>query len=344
MWCASLLVLAMAGAAELGAAGLNDDLSLWVAGQGGRVQRDAKGEIDSVDLTSTWITDTDLVRVAALGHVRSLNLSHTKITDVGMQYLKGLTGVTDLNLYYAEYITEDGIAPLKGWTSLERLNLRGTKVTSKVFEHLAHLASLRSLDLAYTQIDDEDFEQLAALTHLEELAIGGNRLTGAALPLLKLLPALRSLDVGGIQRVDSGLWGLALTDGNLQQIAALTQLRSLKLSGANLNDVGADRPERTQSRSELRDLSKLRALVNLESLDLSNTPVSDDALEALRALPKLRELRLGLDKNIDDGSVPVLLSMASLDCLYVAGSSLTEQGIEQLRKSGRFRTLDTGKL
>jgi hypothetical protein len=36
--------------------------------------------------------------------------------------------------------------------------------------------------------------------------------------------------------------------------------------------------------------------------------------------------------------------MASLDCLYVAGSSLTEQGIEQLRKSGRFRTLDTGKL
>jgi len=34
MWCASLLVLAMAGAAELGAAELNDDLSLWVAGQG----------------------------------------------------------------------------------------------------------------------------------------------------------------------------------------------------------------------------------------------------------------------------------------------------------------------
>jgi len=341
--CASLLLLAMAAATGLAAAELNDDVALWVTAQGGRIERDAQGQIDSVDLTSSWITDADLARIGALGHLRSLNLAHTKITDVGMQYLKGLTGVQDLNLYYAEYITEDGIAALQNWTSIERLNLRGTKVTSKVFEHLAHLTSLRSLDLAYTQIDDEDFEQLAALTHLEELAIGGNRLTGAALPLLKLLPSLRALDVGGIQRVDSGLWGLALTDGNLQQIGALTQLRSLSLSGANLNDVGADRPERMLSRSELRDLSKLKALVNLESLDLSNTPVSDDALEALRALPKLRELRLGLAKNIDDRSVPVLLSMAKLDCLYLTGSGVTAQGIAQLRQSGRFRTLDAAK-
>ena len=172
-----------------------------------------------------------------------------------------LTGVTSLNLYYAEYITEDGIAPLRRWSSLESLNLRGTKVNSKVFDHLSHLTNLRALDLAYSQIDDEGFEQLSSLTRLEELAIGGNRLTGACLPLLKIMPALRKLDVGGIQRVDSGLWGLALTDANLEQIAALTQLRSLNLSGANLNDFGgADRPERTQSRSELRDLSKLKAL------------------------------------------------------------------------------------
>jgi Leucine-rich repeat (LRR) protein len=339
MKCARLIFCAMAAAAGLTAAELHDDVAQWVAAQGGRLERDAQGQIDSVDLTSSWITDADLTRLAALSHLRKLNLAHTKITDVGMQYLTGLTGVTDLNLYYAEYITEDGIAPLRGWTGLERLNLRGTKVTSKVFEHLAHLPALRSLDLAYTQIDDEDFEQLAALTHLEELAIGGNRLTGAALPLLKLLPALRALDVGGIQRVDSGLWGLALTDGNLQQIAALTQLRSLNLSGANLNDVGADRPERMLSRAELRDLSKLKPLVNLESLDLSNTPVSDDALETIRTLPKLRELRLGVAKNIDDRAVPVLLGMAKLDSLYLAGSGVTAQGIEQLRKTGRFRTL-----
>ena len=183
-----VLLLSLAGAAELGAAELNDSVALWVSGQGGRIGRDAQGDINSVDLTSAWITDADLARIGSLGHLRILNLSHTKITDVGMQYLKELTGVTELNLYYAEYITEDGIAPLKEWTSLERLNLRGTKVNSKVFDHLAHLTSLRALDLAYSQIDDEGFEQLSSLTHLEELAIGGNRLTGGCLPLLKMLP------------------------------------------------------------------------------------------------------------------------------------------------------------
>jgi len=336
----AVVLLALAAAHEPN----RDDVASWVTAQGGRVERNAAGEIDSIDFTSTWITDADLARIGALGHLSKLDLAHTKITDVGMQYLKPLSGVKELNLYYAEYITEDGIAPIKGWTGLERLNLRGTKVTSKVFDHLAHLTGLRSLDLAYTQIDDEGFEQLSGLSHLESLAIGANRLTGAALPLLKLLPALRSLDVGGIQRVDSGLWGLPLTDENLRQIAALTGLRSLNLSGANLNDFGTDRPERTQARSELRDLSKLAGLVNLETLDLSNTPVSGDALESLRALPKLRELRLGLAKNIDDRSVAILLRMPHLEAIYLAGSGLTPAGIEQLRAAGRFRVLDAGKL
>ena len=58
-----VLLLAMAGAAELGAAALNDTLALWVSGQGGRVERDAQGNIDSVDLTSAWITDADLARI-----------------------------------------------------------------------------------------------------------------------------------------------------------------------------------------------------------------------------------------------------------------------------------------
>ncbi|PYT30627.1 MAG: hypothetical protein DMG57_07710 [Acidobacteria bacterium] len=337
---AYLLLLALAGAIQEKEARFTQ----WVADQGGSVERDTLGNIDSVDLTSTWITDADLVRIGALGRLRRLNLSHTRITDVGMQYLRELTGVTSLNLYYAEYITEDGIAPLRRWSSLERLNLRGTKVNSKVFDHLAHMTNLRALDLAYSQIDDEGFEQLSSLARLEELAIGGNRLTGACLSLLKMMPELHRLDLGGIQRVDSGLWGLALTDANLEQIAALRQLRSLNLSGANLNDFGgADRPERTLLRSELRDLSKLKALVNLEVLDLSNTPVSDDALGVLRALPKLRELRLGLAGNIHDRSVPVLLGMARLEAVYLAGSGLSQQGVEQLRKNGHFRTLDAGQ-
>ena len=68
--------------------------------------------------------------------LESINLSYTKITDLALEHLIPLKNVKDLNLYYAEYVTDNGIAHLKDWTNLEHLNLRGTKVTSAVFEHV----------------------------------------------------------------------------------------------------------------------------------------------------------------------------------------------------------------
>jgi Leucine-rich repeat (LRR) protein len=316
----------------------------WIADEGGSFTRDRSGEIVAVDFTGAWVTDADLRRLEGLHYLRTLNLTRTKITDVGMEHLAKLTGVTDLNLCFAEYLTEDGIAHLKGWTALERLNLRGTKVTSKVFPTLGRLTSLRSLDLANTQIDDDGFEELAALPKLEELAIGGNRLTGACLSLLRPIQSLRRLDVGGMQRVDSGLWGLALTGYNLARLASLTQLESLTLAGANLSDRGIDRPGQAEAiRTELRDLAALAQLVNLQVLDLSGTPVSADALAALRQLPRLRELRLGVTPKIDDSAVGNLLALRQVKSLYVAGSGITAAGLARLRAEGHFDRLDTGE-
>jgi Leucine-rich repeat (LRR) protein len=269
-----------------------------------------------------------MAKVAQLRYLRKLDLSHTKITDRGMELLAPLENVTDLNCYYAEYLTEDGVAHLRNWKHLERLNLRGTKVTSKVFDSLAKLTSLRSLDIAFTQIEDEGFDTLSALTKLESLAIGGNRLSGAALPLLKLLPSLVDLDVGGLQRVDSGLWGLPLTDENLARIAELKQLRALNLADATLADRGVDRPGSPEAeRSELRDLSKLASLVNLERLDLSRLPVTAESLQPLSKLPKLRELRLGLAKNVDDTALPILLRIPTV---YVSGSKMSPEALARL--------------
>jgi Leucine-rich repeat (LRR) protein len=242
-----------------------------------------------LDLTGAWVTDADLAKVAQMPQLRKLSLAHTKITDLGLEYLKDLRNVTELDCYYAEFLTEDGIAHLKGWTQLQRLNLRGTRVTSKVFEHLTHFPNLRWLDLGNTQIDDEGFEQLTSLTHLEHLAIGGNRLNGSGLTYLKLLPSLTDLDVGGIQRVDSGLWGLPLTTENLQRIAELKQLRRLTLARATLSDRGIDRPGNPEAeRSEVRDLSPLTRLVNLEVLDVTRLPATEEALRPFSGKPNLR--------------------------------------------------------
>ena len=299
---------------------------------GARTVKDAQGNIVELDLTSSWVTDGDLAKVAQMRHLRKLDLSHTRVTDAGLEQLKSLESVVELNCYYAERLTEDGIAHLRSWKYLERLSLRGTKVTSEVFEHLAHLTSLRSLDLGFTQIEDEGFEQLASLARLEKLSIGGNRLSGSCLLLLKQLPALVDLDVSGIQRVDSGLWGLPLTEENLARIGQLRQLRALNLAGATLADRGVDRPGHPEAeRAELRNLIALAGLINLERLDLSRQPVTAEAISGLSALPRLQELRLGLARKLDDSAVPPLLSLKSLQKLYLAGTKLSIEAAEKLK-------------
>lgn len=309
-----------------------EDATTWVDQQGGRVTRDASGNIVSVDLTSTWVSNADLRRLASLPHLTRLTLAETKIADLGLENLKPLAGITDFDCRFCEYVTDDGIAHLKGWKKLERLNLRGSKVTSKVFEHIAKLENLRALDIAHTQIEDEGFEHLAGLARLEDLAIGGNRLEGSALAALKLLPALRNLDVAGIQRVDSGLWGLALTDANLARIGELRELRVLSLAGANLSDRGLDRPGHPEAeRSDLRDLNRLRSLENLERLDLSQTPVSAQALDAIRSLPRLRDLRLAFCGKVTDEVVDVLAAMSRLESVYLSGTKVTASGVERFR-------------
>ena len=112
---------------------------LTLSVDGARTVKDAQGNIVELDLTSTWVTDGDLSKVAQMRHLRKLDLSHTRVTDAGLEQLKSLENVVELNCYYAERLTEDGIAHLRGWKHLEHLSLRGTKVTSQVFEHLAHL-------------------------------------------------------------------------------------------------------------------------------------------------------------------------------------------------------------
>lgn len=315
----------------------------WVRSQGGAVENDSSGNLIGIDLSSTWVTDADMARLGRLTALRKLDLSHAKITDVGLEHLRGLRRVVDLNLYYAEYISDSGIAHIKGWEQLEHLTLRGTKVTSRVFDHLAGLENLRSLDIASTEVTDAGFEDLASLPHLDTLAIGGNRILGPGLSLLQLLPSLKHLDVGGIQRVDSGLWGIALSDSNMRKIGELTRLETLKLNGANIADRGLDRPgHELARRKELTSLPNLKDLVNLRTLELNRTPVTGLALDALRELPQLQRLSVEYATGVDDEAIAVFLALEQLESLQLSGTAVTDDGLSRLAALEHLKTLRVG--
>ena len=89
----------------------------WIEDAGGSVIRDPAGRITGVDLRASWVTDTDLRKLLQLPFLRSLDLSLTRITDQGMQELKNAAGIVELNLYFAEYVTDEGLASLEKLSS-----------------------------------------------------------------------------------------------------------------------------------------------------------------------------------------------------------------------------------
>lgn len=266
----------------------------WITEAGGVVTRDRAGRITGVDLRSSWVTDSDLPQLVALPYLTHLDLSLTRITDHGLQQLKNAPGIVELNLYYAEQITDEGMAAVKGWKKLKRLNLRGTKVTDTTLEHLSNVTTLEFLDVGFAQITDVGLDHLASLPNLKELVISGNKLTDTGLQALRQLPGLTSLSLGGSQRTDSGLWTISLTELGLDTIITLKELRELRLDGMPVT---------------ARWLEKLKALVKLERLSLQGCKrVGDDGAALLGAWPALRELNL-------------------------KGTAVTEKGLADLRRT-----------
>ena len=100
------------------------------------------GRVTGVDLRASWVTDTDLRKLLQFPNLSYLDLSLTRITDQGMLELKNAPGIVDLNLYYAEYVTDEGLAAIKDWKKLKRLNVHGTKISDTTLEHIS--ASPRS--------------------------------------------------------------------------------------------------------------------------------------------------------------------------------------------------------
>jgi Leucine-rich repeat (LRR) protein len=305
----------------------SDEIIHWATKLGGRCEQDETGRIVGVDLRHAWVTDGDLRVIGDLEHLVKIDLSYTKVNDEGLEQLKRLENVQTLNLHYAEYISDVGLSHLKHWKKLRHLDVRGTKVSSTLFEHIAGMSSLQSLDVGFSRVNDDDFERLCELPALERLSFGGNKMSGAALPLLKPIRSLRSLSVGGQQRTDSGLWSVSVTDFNIQHIVELSELSSLDLGGTSITDRG---------------VAMLSKLSKLQSLDLSRTKVTAKGLEALTKLPELRHLKLHQAEGIDDNALRVCQALEKLEILELNQTKLTSEGLSSFAPTSRLKKLSLG--
>jgi internalin A len=296
-------------------AATNDIAGDWAASKGGRLVRDTSGNIVEADFRASWVTDSDLERLAAMPALRRIDLSHTRITDIGFEHLRKLEKVETVNLYFAEQIGDGALAAMKNWKQLRELTLRGTKVTDAGLAHLANHPALESLDIGYALITDGGFDALTALPNLKVLAVGGNKITDLGLNSLRLIPGLTSLDVSGAQRTDSGLWSASLTDAGLEVIGSLTKLEHLNLRGAKISDAGGER---------------LARLSSLKSFNAAETQMSARGLAVLANFPKLEEVNLWNAGRVADDVIPILVALPNLKWADLTGTKVSESGRAKL--------------
>ena len=106
-----------------------------------------------------------------------------------------------------------------------------------------------------------------------------------------------------------------VTDASLAQLAGLTTIRGLDLTGAQITDVG---------------LAHLKGLTQLQSLDLSNTQVTDVGLEHLKGLTSIRALFLD-DTQVTDAGLDHLRGLTGLQMLRLSGAHIGDAGLEHLK-------------
>ena len=281
----------------------------WVEDLGGGVIRGTQGKITGVDLRGSWVTDTDLRQLKQLPDLEYLNLSLTHISDQGMQELKNLAGISELDLRFAEYVTDEGLAAIKGWKKLKTLDIHGTKISDTTLEHISALVTLESLNVGSAMLTDVGLERLTTLPSLKQLTIGGNELGDAGLQSLRQIPTLTYLDLSGRQGTDSNVWAISMTDAGLEALLTLKNLRDLRFGCTSIG-VGIE---------------------GTKFAEVSTTSVTPVWLERLKALPKLEKLKLQGCDRLNDESVKALVAMPALSEVDLKGTAFTEKGVSALR-------------
>ena len=190
------------------------------------------------------------------------SLSFTKVSATDLTPLAGLTGLKTLSLIYS---TVGDIAPLATLVSLEELNLYGATLSSG-FTPLASCPNLKKICYFATKLDPPLYDTLGDLKQVKTFDGGLSMMT--SLTWLRRVPGAEELHVFAEKVEDREAIGT---------VAALRKVRLWNLCGDRMS-------------TKAGDLKYLTTCQNLEVVELPGSDYTN--LEALGALPKLREISL----------------------------------------------------
>ncbi len=213
-------------------------------------------------------------------------------------------------------LTDEGLRLIAQNNGLTELRIRSNAFTDAGLEHLQHLESLKMLWLEGAQISDAGLKNLAGLSHLEWLDVSETRITDKGIEPLLQLDALKNLDLDGAK----------VTDSAVRELKALPSLEYLYLRETGITDEA---------------LKALAGHKTLRILMVANTGVTDAGLAYLKGMPRLEVLMLDKCHITDDGVIKYLTKLKNLRGLGLAGTKLTDRGLDALIKIPNLRMPET---
>ncbi len=187
---------------------------------------------------------------------------------------------------------------LTGFKPNDLWGLSFRRLHNNMHENLSyskHLTSLRMLDISETSVMVDSMPDIDCLPNLLELEARKTNLTADALSKLKRLRALQTLNIKDINGSPSAVLAklkgskvmtvlkvsdLDLSKGDLDFIVSMPNLRELQIHETRLSD---------------QDLQKLAGLKKLRILSVTGTELTPAAAAIFKnAMPKLENLEIGL--------------------------------------------------
>ena len=221
-------------------------------------------KLRNLSLWGPGITDKAMSSLSGMTNMAAISFRKCSLTDSGFAALSGMTKLKEFDIFQTP-VGDRALAAVSGANEMSKLKLRGSAITSKgIVEQIGKFENLIAIDLGETSIDDVALTSLSQLKKLEDLNLLRTRITDAGLTSIVGLK-LKRLNLDDIAGIG---------DGAIPIIAKMNSLEFLHLGKTHVTDDG---------------IQGLSMLTNLKDLIVTNTLVSDGAVQSLQAkLPKLK--------------------------------------------------------
>ena len=245
----------------------------------------------------------------------------------------------------ARKIENGDIELLKQLPALCTLGFEGSETDDSTISQLHKLPGLRRLQFWDTSATADGIAGLSQCRKLMSLSLSGQRIDDSVLAGVAKLPNLERLYLGtpsvtsvGMQHLEGlsrlttlSLWDIGdIDDQGIASIGKLTDLNSLQLTNMPVTDAG---------------FGSIGKLTHLSSLQFENVPVSDRGFAELGQLNNLRTLWLwnrptNSGTGVSDIGIQTIRSLKQLTTLYIRGMQFGDAGMDAIGELTQLRELD----